>query len=76
LGLGLPVRIPGIPLGKLEEAMGWDKKARLGRLRWVLLAGKGKPVIREDVPLEVVREVLLSLGARPAASGPGPQPEA
>jgi len=81
-GLGLPVRIPGIPLGKLEEAMGWDKKARLGQLRWVLLEGKGKPVIREDVPLEVVREVLLALGARcnegsgGSAAGSDPEPEA
>lgn len=61
--LGLPVRIPGIPLARLEEAMGWDKKARLGQLRWVLLRGRGDPVIASHVPPETVREVLLSLGA-------------
>ncbi len=62
-GLGLPIRLPGVSLARLEEAMGGDKKVRLGRLNWVLLRGKGEVVIHKDVPPEAVREVLLSLGA-------------
>lgn len=47
--------------GLLWEAMKTDKKWRDGRSRFVLLEDIGKPVVVEDVPRDVVIEVLQSL---------------
>jgi 3-dehydroquinate synthase len=58
---GLPLRAHWL---NKEEALGalWhDKKAENGRLRWVLLTAPGQPVVRDDLPLEDVREVFNSL---------------
>jgi|FaiFalDrversion3_1042247.scaffolds.fasta_scaffold01635_2 shikimate kinase/3-dehydroquinate synthase len=58
---GLPTRAPGVPLAAVRGAMALDKKVRGGSLRWVLLEDVGRPVVRGDVPLAVVEEVLSSL---------------
>lgn len=57
----LPVRIPDVEMERVEEAMTLDKKADGSNLRWVLLEGVGRAVVRNDVPYELVREVLAEL---------------
>lgn len=58
---GLPTSSPKIDVNALIDAMQLDKKVRGKTIRWVLLDEIGKPVIRNDVPLELVREVLEEL---------------
>lgn len=58
---GLPRRIPGIDAGAVAEAMLYDKKVAAKRVRWVLLEGFGKPVVRDDVPDAIVREALAGV---------------
>jgi 3-dehydroquinate synthetase len=41
--------------------MALDKKMREGAVHWVLLAAVGKPVLRDDVPLNAVGSVLEEL---------------
>jgi len=56
---GLPVGMPdGIDLGAVTAAMGRDKKMLRGRLRFVLPTRIGEVVVRDDVPAELVEEVL------------------
>ena len=43
--------------------MAFDKKVQNKKQRWVLLAGLGNAVVRDDVPAEVVEETLLELSA-------------
>jgi 3-dehydroquinate synthetase len=58
---GLPTSCPEVDLTSVLKAMELDKKVREKALRWVLLAGIGQPVIRDDVPLEQVVKVLEGL---------------
>jgi 3-dehydroquinate synthase len=41
--------------------MGFDKKVRGGKIRFILPERIGRVVIRDDVPPEVVREAVESL---------------
>jgi shikimate kinase/3-dehydroquinate synthase len=62
---GLPLRASGLRPQKVVAAMALDKKVKGGAIRWVLLEGIGRPVIRHDVPAELAEEVvgeLLSAG--------------
>ncbi len=43
------------------DAMLLDKKVREGAIRWVLLEGIGRAVVRSDVPTALVREVVQEL---------------
>ena len=58
---GLPTRAPGVPVAAVRRAMALDKKVQGGSLRWVLLEDVGRPVIRSDIPMAVVEEVLASV---------------
>jgi len=58
---GLPTRCPEVDLTSVLRAMELDKKVREKAVRWVLLAGIGQPVIRDDVPLEQVVKVIGGL---------------
>ena len=64
VALGLPVRLAALSRGtppaadRVQAAMAHDKKASAGRLRFVLPAALGRTVIRDDVPLAFVEEVL------------------
>lgn len=60
---GLPTSSAGLDLEALLAAMELDKKVREQTVRWVLLDGIGKTVIRPDVPPELVLQVLAELGA-------------
>jgi 3-dehydroquinate synthase len=59
LRAGLPVAIPeGMDLHAVTAAMGRDKKLLKGRLRFVLPTRIGEVVVRDDVPAQLVEEVL------------------
>ena len=58
---GLPTCCPEVDSTAVLTAMELDKKVRGKAVRWVLLAGIGQPVIRDDVPLEQVVKVLGGL---------------
>ena len=62
-GFGLPTSMPQLDPERLIDAMFLDKKVRGKAIRWVLLEDVGKPVIRDDIPMESVREVLAGLAA-------------
>lgn len=63
LSLGLPVELPGLPAGELITAMGRDKKVAKGRVGFVLPRDFGAVEWGCQAPDEVVREVLVELGA-------------
>lgn len=58
--MGLPVRAPDIEPAALWDAMQHDKKWHRSAT-FVLLAGVGQPVIRSDVPRDLVLDVLEEL---------------
>lgn len=58
--LGLPTRCP-LDARAVRDAMETDKKRAGGVIRFVLLEGIGKPVLRDDVPDHAVIEVLEGL---------------
>ena len=55
---GLPTEPPKVDLGKFSFALSRDKKARKGRVRFVLPRALGWVEVREDVPLDLVLEVV------------------
>jgi len=57
---GLPTRLPGLDLDAVFKAMQHDKKAKDGKVRFVLLKGIGNAVVTDDVELSLVKEVLGS----------------
>jgi 3-dehydroquinate synthase len=57
----LPLRMPDIDVDAVIDAMAYDKKVASKTVRWVLLEDEGKPVIRDDVPMEIVRDVLVAI---------------
>jgi shikimate kinase/3-dehydroquinate synthase len=59
----LPVRCPPLPVSAIWDAMAHDKKRRGRSLRWVLPATIGDVRIGCEVPREVVRAVLVQMGA-------------
>lgn len=62
---GLPTEIPrGIDLNRITARIGSDKKVRAKRVRWVLPIQIGAALVRNDVPTELVDEVLQELVAR------------
>lgn len=56
---GLPTQSPP-GLGRIEilEAMSRDKKVVGGKQRWVLLESVGNPVVRDDVPADIVSDAI------------------
>jgi len=56
---GLPERIPeDIPVSEIMEAIEVDKKARAGKLRFILPEDIGRVRIAGDVDRELIKEVL------------------
>lgn len=60
---GLPLTAPGLDASTVLNAMRLDKKVVAGKSRFVLLEGMGKPVVRDDVPEDLVAEVVRGLVA-------------
>jgi 3-dehydroquinate synthase len=57
----LPVGAKGIDRARIQSAMSLDKKVREKKVQWVLLERIGRPVLRDDVPPEVVEEALTEV---------------
>ncbi len=55
---GLPVAVKGMTRQRMLELMSVDKKARDGRVRFVLLERLGGAILRDDVPAAAVDESL------------------
>ncbi len=55
---GLPASADDIDRAAIISAIALDKKVRAGAVRWVLLEGIGRAVVRDDVPQAVVEEAL------------------
>ena len=54
----LPVSAEGCRLDNIINDLFHDKKTVNGKINWVLINGIGSTVIRDDVPLEIVRETV------------------
>ena len=61
---GLPTTLPGLSSGELLRAMGYDKKARSGQIRFVLPVAIGKMELVDDLTDEEITAALHFLGAR------------
>jgi 3-dehydroquinate synthase len=55
---GLPTGADGLDRERLMHAVSLDKKVQGRKVRWVLLEGVGRPVLRDDVPESVIQESL------------------
>jgi len=62
--LGLPTEIDGLPAKKILKALAIDKKVRKGKVQFVLPERLGKVVIKNNVPLKDVRQILKEMGCR------------
>ena len=61
---GLPTKVPAdIDVLDIVNAMETDKKARAGKLRFVLPESIGRVRIEEDVDREIIKKVLTSLSS-------------
>jgi 3-dehydroquinate synthase len=58
---GLPTGGMALDIAAVVDAMGFDKKVKAGRLRFVLLDRIGHAVVRDDVPPDLVRRAVESL---------------
>ena len=58
---GLPTGGMTLDAGAVVDAMGFDKKVKAGRLRFVLLDRIGHAMLRDDVPPELVRTAVENL---------------
>ena len=58
---GLPTSADGLDRARLLAAVALDKKVRDKKVRWVLLESIGRPVVRDDVPDDVVAAALDSV---------------
>ena len=54
----LPTHADGLDRARIMSAIALDKKVVGKTVRWVLLEGIGKPVLRDDVPADVVERAL------------------
>ncbi len=56
---GLPTQSPpGLARSEILEAMSRDKKVVGGKQRWILLESVGNPVVRDDVPADIVADAI------------------
>lgn len=62
--LGLPTELEGLPVGKMIAALGIDKKVRGGKVQFVLPAMIGKVCLKDDVPVKLLRQVLMEIGCK------------
>jgi 3-dehydroquinate synthase len=57
----LPTNCPGVDMAGVLKAIELDKKIEERAVRWVLLKGVGEVVIRDDVPQEIITDVIEEL---------------
>ena len=60
--IGLPTRVPELPLERVMAYMQADKKAAGGRLTWVLARDAGQVARVQDIDLADVERILIDLG--------------
>ena len=60
---GLPARGLALDTDNVVDAMAFDKKVKSGRLRFVLPDRIGHVVVRDDVPVELVRRTVEAIRA-------------
>ncbi|MBU4128906.1 3-dehydroquinate synthase [bacterium] len=58
---GLPTGIKGIVPSKIIKALARDKKVKEGKIRFILATEIGKVETRDDVPPEIIKEVLQEI---------------
>ncbi|HEY3078415.1 MAG TPA: 3-dehydroquinate synthase [Chloroflexota bacterium] len=58
---GLSLRAAGVDASRLLAAVKLDKKVERRAVRWVLLEAVGRPLVRPDVPAELVDQVVREL---------------
>ncbi len=58
---GLPIKVEGINLTDVKNAMLLDKKTLDGSIRWVLLDEIGHSIVKNDVPEKLISEALGSV---------------
>ncbi len=68
----LPTRLDDLGVSELLRATLWDKKARGGQVRWVLLTALGAATLSGPAPEEALRSTLVELGASDDASDLSP----
>ena len=59
----LPTRISGLAVNDIYEAIFLDKKVAFGQIRWVLPKSIGTVEVYNDIPSQVVEQVLEEMGA-------------
>jgi len=59
----LPIRSPAYSTKRMLQAMKYDKKRQGRVIRWALPHAQDHIVLREDVPIELVKSVLTWMGA-------------
>ena len=57
----LPVKLSGIALEDILEAVKMDKKNVGGRVKWVLLESLGKATISQEVSEDIISESILEV---------------
>jgi 3-dehydroquinate synthase len=67
--LGLPVRYSGSAWPRLRSVMRVDKKARGGRLRFVVLDGLAAPSILDSPDEELLRAAFAEIAPEPGGAG-------
>jgi 3-dehydroquinate synthetase len=60
-GVALPIRFTGVDPRHVADALRHDKKARDGRVPFVLLRAVGRAELCHDVPMETVIDVLREI---------------
>ena len=60
-GIGLPTRFSGIAPRDIADALRHDKKARDGRVPFILMRSVGRAEACHDVPMDAVAEVLQEI---------------
>jgi 3-dehydroquinate synthase len=62
--LGLPLRAPGVPAGRVLRALRLDKKSRGGRVKFVLPTAVGRVRFGLEVPEPLIRDTVRVLTMR------------
>jgi len=60
-GVGLPTRFTGIAPREIADALRLDKKARDGRVPFILMKSVGRAEVCHDVPMDTVADVLREI---------------
>lgn len=60
-GVGLPTRFSGVDPREIVDALRHDKKARDGRVPFVLMRSVGRAEVCHEVPMDTVLQVLLGI---------------